>query len=484
VNDAGQTNPTYEFFPPAPGAKPIASPLLQRTLPANLFPLLWVLPSARLFVQANFGTAILDWKKQQEFQLPDMPHAVRTYPASGGNVMLPLTPANNWTATILFCSGMDVAPTAWDPNADWPTTTPSKSCVRITPDVSENYEEDDDVPVGRSMGNMILLPTGKILYLNGAQNGVAGYGSGSNTIGDSYADNPAFQPMMYDPDAPAGQRWSQDGLSPSTIPRMYHSSATLLPDGTCNNVSIAFDTDFLQTASLMVAGSSPHPDVVLTNTKFPTEYRVEYFFPSYFNERRPEPKGIPASLGYGGAFFNITLSTADLGNNMQNLQGATAVIIRTGFSTHGLSMSQQMLVLENSVTGNADGSGMMHVSQVPPNPAVFPPGPALFFVVVDGVPSIGVQVMIGTGQIGTQPVKEVTPLPKSHINAVAKAANNADAMPSGSVSASAAPSVPTVSQVTVQAANSAVALSSSLSGFWFGALAPAVLAGMMVVLSL
>ena len=184
-------------------------------------------------MQANYGTAILDWKAQKEYQLPDMPHAVRTYPASGGTAMLPLTPQTNWTATIVFCSGADVAASEWDPNRDWPQLATSNSCVRITPDVSQNYEEDDDVPQGRSMGNMIILPTGKILYLNGAQTGVAGYGTGSNTVGDSYADNAALQPMMYDPDAPAGQRWSQDGLSPSTIARMYHSSAILLPDGMC-----------------------------------------------------------------------------------------------------------------------------------------------------------------------------------------------------------------------------------------------------------
>lgn len=233
VNDGAQTNPTYEFFPPATGAKPVTSPLLQRTLPANLYPLLWVLPSGKLFMQANYGTAILDWKAQKEYQLPDMPHAVRTYPASAGTTMLPLTPQNNWTATIVFCGGMGVAATQWDPNRNWPELPTSQSCVRISPDVSQNYEEDDDVPQGRSMGNMIILPTGKIMYLNGAQTGVAGYGNGSNTVGDSYADNAALQPMLYDPDATSGKRWSRDGLSPSTVARMYHSSATLLADGTC-----------------------------------------------------------------------------------------------------------------------------------------------------------------------------------------------------------------------------------------------------------
>lgn len=62
--------------------------------------------------------------------------------------------------------------------------------------------------------------------------GTAGYGNQSWAIGQSYADNPTLMPIIYDPNAPAGQRWSRDGLSASTVPRMYHSSATLLPDGT------------------------------------------------------------------------------------------------------------------------------------------------------------------------------------------------------------------------------------------------------------
>ena len=61
--------------------------------------------------------------------------------------------------------------------------------------------------------------------------GTAGYGNTSFTIGQSYADQPALDPVIFDPSAPVGQKWNRSGLSPSTIPRMYHSSATLLPDG-------------------------------------------------------------------------------------------------------------------------------------------------------------------------------------------------------------------------------------------------------------
>lgn len=53
----------------------------------------------------------------------------------------------------------------------------SASCVRITPDVTNTFEEDDDLPDGRVMGNFILLPNGKIFLVNGVNQGVAGYGN-------------------------------------------------------------------------------------------------------------------------------------------------------------------------------------------------------------------------------------------------------------------------------------------------------------------
>lgn len=106
MNSANQDNPTYEFFPTR-GA-PISSPILESTLPTNLYPLTWLLPSGNLLIQSNWATVLLDYKANQETQLDDMPHAVRVYPASAGTVMLPLTPDNNYTATILFCGGSDV----------------------------------------------------------------------------------------------------------------------------------------------------------------------------------------------------------------------------------------------------------------------------------------------------------------------------------------------------------------------------------------
>jgi len=395
VNDAAQTNPTYEFFPSK--GQPVGSPILDRTLPTNLYPLTWLLPSGNILIQSNRATVVLDYKKNTEYPIDDIPDAVRTYPASAGTAMLPLTPSNNWTATVLFCGGSDIANDRWVATWDIASHPTSKSCVTISPDVSGKYVQDDPLPEGRSMGSMILLPDGRIFLLNGAKTGTAGYGNTTWAVGQSFANGPIFQPLMYDPRAPAGSKWSSDGLKPSTIPRMYHSAATLLPDG-----------------SVFVSGSNPNADFT-TGVPFPTEYRVEKFYPSYFNSRRPQPQGLPSQLSFGGAPFDVTLSSEDLSGSNANVQNATVVVIRPGFSTHAMNMGQRMLQLDSTYTGNADGTGTLHVSQMPPNPAIFVPGPALLFVVVNGVPSIGVQVMIGSGQLGKQDIQPVGPLPASNI---------------------------------------------------------------------
>lgn len=273
---------------------------------------------------------------------------------------------------------------------------------------------------GRSMTSLVALPNGKVLCLNGANTGVSGYGNTSWSIGQSYADNPVMTPAIYDPSAAAGKRWTRDGISKSTVPRMYHSSAILLADG-----------------AVIVSGSNPNADYTVgSGVTYPTEYRVERFYPDYYNERRPEPQGLPSQLSYGGAYFNVSLSSDDLFGNVQNAASATVVLIRTGFSTHAISMGQRFVQLNSTYTGNADGSAVLHVSQLPPNAAILAPGPAcehslppflfclslsltffpqVLFVVVNGVPSVGVMVMVGSGKIGTQTMSAVADLPAATI---------------------------------------------------------------------
>ncbi|WWD22747.1 hypothetical protein CI109_107240 [Kwoniella shandongensis] len=391
-----QNNPTYEYWPKkASGA--IHMDFLNYTVPVNLFPLTWLLPGGKLFMQAAYKTILYDMDKRTETPLPDMPYAVRVYPASAANAILPLTPANNYTATILFCGGSNANfNLSSDGGAQFNVTAvpADDTCVRISPeDANPTYVDDDTMPEGRSMGQFIYLPDGTMWMGNGVNMGTAGYGDDKYSIGQSYGQAPLYQPAIYNPNAPAGSRWSREGLGESTQERMYHSTAILLAD-----------------SSVLISGSNPNKDV--TFAQWSTSYEVERWYPLWYNEERPAPtSAFPQSLSYGGDFWNLTYTPSKSSSDPGNTK---ITIVRTGFSTHAINFGQRYLELATTYTKNAQtGEVTIHASQMPPNSNVFQPGPAMIFLVVDGVPSEGKMIMIGSGQIGTQPISAAAVLPES-----------------------------------------------------------------------
>lgn len=80
--------------------------------------------------------------------------------------------------------------------------------------------------------------------------------------------------------------------------------------------------------------------------------------------------------------------------------------------------------LNNTYTVHDDGTITLHVAQAPPNPNLFQPGPAFLFVTVHGIPSNGTMVIIGNGQIGTQPTSAVSVLPPNVRSASATGSAN------------------------------------------------------------
>jgi hypothetical protein len=327
--------------------------------------------------------------------------------------MLPLTPRNGYNPTLLFCGGQVINDNGWGsyayPNVDTWTVAASPDCHRITPEPTDgsspNYVQDDNLPVGCTMGQFIGLPDGTLLLLNGAQYGTAGYANRTGTTltlgqmpyGPSLAAGPVLQPVIYNPNAPTGSRWSSAGLGSSTIPRMYHSSALLLPDG-----------------SVMVAGSNPNADVNTTTT-YPTTYTAEYFYPPYFSAKtRPAPQNVPKTLSYGGNPFDITVPSSSYTGNADDAAGNTTVwVIRPGFTTHGMNMGQRIMQLNTTFSVQSNGTIILHTAQLPPYPNLFQPGPALLFVTINGIPSNGTFLTVGSGKIETQPTAAVSVLPAS-----------------------------------------------------------------------
>ena len=91
------------------------------------------------------------------------------------------------------------------------------------------------------------LPDGTFLILNGALQGVAGFG---------LANDPNLRALLYDPTQPIGSRISI--LNSTIVARMYHSEATLLPDG-----------------RVLVSGSDPQTNYPNGTVKYPEEFRIE-----------------------------------------------------------------------------------------------------------------------------------------------------------------------------------------------------------------
>ncbi|KDR84451.1 hypothetical protein GALMADRAFT_237321 [Galerina marginata CBS 339.88] len=412
ITQSGQAENTYEFYPARDGDPPVVQ-FLVKASGLNAYAHTFLMPSGKMLVQANYSTMLWDYNSNTETDLPDMPnHIARVYPASGATAMLPLTPDNNYTPTLLFCGGSDIPPDSWGgydgPYVDTWKIPASKDCQRLTPEPQDGsapaYQQDDDMLEGRTMGQFIILPDGKLLVINGGAKGTAGYTLGTaDTPGDqmpfgtSLAASPVMTPALYNPKAPKGSRWTNQGLGASIIPRLYHSTAILLPD-----------------ASVLVAGSNPNPDVNIS-TFFNTEYRAEIFYPPYFSASvRPAPVGVPSTLSYGGSPFDITIpSTSYSGLANDAADATTVVIVRGGFTTHAMNMGQRHMQLNSTYTVDKNGSITVHVSQPPPNANLFQPGPALLFVNIKGIPSNGTYVIIGNGVVGAQPTAPASVLPAS-----------------------------------------------------------------------
>jgi hypothetical protein len=97
------------------------------------------------------------------------------------------------------------------------------------------------------MPNLVPLPDGTVLILNGAFQGVAGFG---------LATDPNLNAVLYDPTQPFGSRFSI--LGSTIVARMYHSEAVLIPDG-----------------RVLVSGSDPQTDNADGTVKYPEEFRIE-----------------------------------------------------------------------------------------------------------------------------------------------------------------------------------------------------------------
>ncbi|KAJ2955045.1 hypothetical protein NQZ79_g8887 [Umbelopsis isabellina] len=356
-----------EYFPPRPEGA-IAFPFLNETMPYNLYPFIHTLPDGNLWVFANRKSIIYDYKNNRVVKrLPDIPGNSRSYPLTGASVMLPLDPKNNYNVEIIVCGGSETIKGKLSPKADADNT-----CGRINLSDEDPQWEMDTFVHPRLMPDGVILADGKVLFLNGCKKGFAGYNKRNF--------DPTFDPIIYDPSKPKGQRWTS-GLASTDIARMYHSVALSLPDG-----------------RVWIAGSNniDPPNATAVYPEYPTEFRVEYFSPPYLfqSPTRPIVSKVPKVLVYDEE-YHLNLNLNNPHTIHQTEQNKIQVgLLRPGFSTHSMHMSQRYVILEHSLS---EDSQRLTIKS-PPNANIFPPGPAILHVLRDGVPAEGTYLHIAASE--------------------------------------------------------------------------------------
>ncbi|THW21678.1 hypothetical protein D6C98_07109 [Aureobasidium pullulans] len=384
TNEASINNPTYELIKAdgsqAPPQKNLtilefgAEDNQNADMSFNLYPILQLLPNAdkadHVFTLAGNRANVYNYATDEIVkELPNIPGGPRTFPGSAAAVLLPLKAPEN-EPTILVCGGS---------SADIPNPKALGDCYRIKPnDQNAVWIRDDWLPNGgQTMIEPVLLPDGTIVMMNGAHRGSAG---------GYQAEDPALQALIYDPNAPKGQRFTKSATS--EIPRMYHSVAILLPTGEVlvagsnpdvfynpvGNVSLANPKwpEFQNNGHKSYLHQQQEPD-----TAYPTEYRVEIYAPPYMDKvnSRPFITAYPISVKYGEHFKMAA-------------EGAREdVVVRlsySGFHTHGVDMGARMVQLDAVLS--TDGDYIIDVT-APADASVMPPGVYMLWVIEKGIPS-------------------------------------------------------------------------------------------------
>ncbi len=194
---------------------------------------------------------------------------------------------------------------------------------------------------GRIRLDATLLPTGKVLA----------------TGGSIVDEDPNFASLPADLYDPATETWSPAGVA--VFPRLYHSSALLLPDATVG-----------------VLGSNPEEGVY--------EDQIEIYSPAYLfttdqngnliPATRPVITSAPPKIGYNARFTIRTTDAASVGQ---------VVLMRPGSATHSFDFDQRLVELTFTTSGGKI------TATAPPTGAIAPPGYYMLFLInKSGVPSV------------------------------------------------------------------------------------------------
>ncbi|KQJ89217.1 aldehyde oxidase GLOX [Brachypodium distachyon] len=378
----GRRQFNFEFIPPL-SPLPTFFPFLDETTEPdaenNLYPFLHLLPDATVFVFANDRAIVFNpyddlHNPLSTRRLPPIPGGVpRNYPSSGSSVLLPLNPSSPSHAEVLVCGGAPRGSYQQALKKNGTFLPADATCGRIAPTDPNPAWAMEEMPLRRVMGDMVLLPTGDVLIINGAASGTAGW---------ELARDPVLSPVLYRPNVEQiGGASRFEVMAGTATPRMYHSAAALDTYG-----------------RVLVGGSNPHVGYAFAGVEFPTELSLQAFLPPYLDPRmdpvRPRVVAAPAEVGYGEvAAVRFEVPGGELvvvgGNEQQREQQVVVRVaaVAPGFATHAFGMGQRVVGLAVGMVAEV-GEGIYEAEvAAPPSPGVAPPGYYLWFVVHAGVPS-------------------------------------------------------------------------------------------------
>ncbi|CAN8241459.1 unnamed protein product [Cochlearia groenlandica] len=331
----------------------------------NLYPFVHLLPDGNLFVFANTRSIVFDYKNNRVVrEFPEIPGGdPRNYPSSGSSILFPLDENKNIIeAEVMVCGGAPKGAYSLA-KSQRGFTRATSTCGRLKLTGPDPSWEMETMPLPRVMGDMLLLPTGDVIIINGASAGTAGW---------EYARDPVTRPVIYHP---FDRRFSI--MSTSSNPRMYHSSAVLLPDG-----------------RVLVGGSNPHIYYNFTNVEYPTDLSLEAYSPPYlsFTSDSIRPKIVTSDkLVSYKKLFNVNF----LIGQFVTVDLLSVRIIAPSFTTHSLAMNQRMVMLKILSVVHDVITNSYRVDVLGPSTAeIAPPGYYMMFLVHAGVPSSSAWVHI------------------------------------------------------------------------------------------
>jgi hypothetical protein len=252
-----------------------------------------------------------------------------------------------------------------------PGSPPAGGSARQITNTAETINLDSPNPTWRYTGSMrfrryllnaTLLPDGTVLATGGTSQ--QDNNSGNALGGAVYAAE------LWNPKT--GQ-WST--MSSMRVPRLYHSTAILLPDGRV----------------LVAGGGDPESTGEAKGT---IHQNMQIFSPPYlFRGPQPVISSAPTSGSYGQTIA-VTSPQAD---------SITAInLIRPGSTTHGFNMTQK--IVNVPFDRAADGTLELHL---PTNPNDAPPGPYMIFLLNNlGVPSKASMILLTSSAAGSAPLSQ------------------------------------------------------------------------------